>query len=100
MEKVVLAIYVVEHEGAEATDEPEDIGIIVEECTVLEYLRKVANGCASLFGVIYSLNLSYPKDLWYTFKFIQKVWMGLDGNKLSTKVLKKKLHEENAIKAG
>ncbi|XP_056295664.1 uncharacterized protein LOC130209821 isoform X2 [Pseudoliparis swirei] len=86
LEKVVLGIYIVEQEGAEATDAPEDVGIIIEGCTVLQDLRDVANGCAALFGLIYSLNLSYPKDLRYTFEFFQRVLMGLDGNKLSTKV--------------
>lgn len=86
LEKVVLGIYIVEQEGAEATDAPEDVCIIIEGCTVLQDLRDVANGCAALFGLIYSLNLSYPKDLRYTFEFFQRVLMGLDGNKLSTKV--------------
>lgn len=85
-EKVVWGIYVVQREGVEGTDPPEDVGIIVEGCTVLQHLRDVANGCATLFGLIYCLNLSYPKDLRYTFEFLQKVLMGLDGNKLSTKV--------------
>uniref|UniRef100_A0A667XD35 Uncharacterized protein n=1 Tax=Myripristis murdjan TaxID=586833 RepID=A0A667XD35_9TELE len=94
MEKAVLGIYVGGREGAEVTDPPEDVGIIVEGCAVLQDLRDMANGCACLFGLIYCLNLSYPKDLRYTFEFLQKVLMGLDGNKLSTKVqvLKNKLH--------
>lgn len=62
---------------------------------VLQDLRDVANGCAVLLGLIYSLNLRYPKDLTYTFKFLQKVLMHLDGNRLSSKVqvLKNRLLE-------
>jgi len=95
MEEVVLGVYTVKQQGAEPTDPPENVGVIVEGCTVLQELRDVANGCAALFGLIYCLNLSYPKDLRYTFEFLQKVVMGLDGNRLSTKVqvLKNKLHE-------
>lgn len=95
MENVVLGVYIVLQEGAEEKDPPEDVGVIIEGCTVLQDLRDVANGCAALFGWIYCLNLSYPKDLRYTFEFLQKVLMGLDGNKLSNKVqvLKNKLHE-------
>ena len=63
MEKVVLGIYAVQREGAEAADPLEDVGILVEECSVLQDLRDVANGFAALFGLIYCFNLSYPKDL-------------------------------------
>ena len=76
--KMVLGIYVVWHEGADSTD-PEDVGIVIEGCTVLQDLGDLANGCAVLLGLIYSLNLSYPKDLRYTFEFLQKVLMELDG---------------------
>ena len=95
MVEVVLGVYTVKQEGAEPTDPPEDVGVIVEGCTVLQELRDVANGCAVLFALIYCLDLSYPKDLRYTFEFLQKVVMGLDGNRLSTKVqvLKNKLYE-------
>ena len=72
MEKVVLGIYTVQREGAEGTDPPEDVDIIVEGYTVLQDLREVANGCAILFGLIYCLNLSHLKDLRYTFEFTSK----------------------------
>ncbi|XP_054863851.1 uncharacterized protein LOC111586893 isoform X2 [Amphiprion ocellaris] len=61
MEEKVMEIYVIRHEGAEPTESPEDVGIIIEGVEVLQDLRDVANGCAVLFGLIYSLNLTYPK---------------------------------------
>lgn len=90
-----MEIYVIRHEGAEPTEPPEDVGIIMEGVEVLQDLSDVANGCAVLLGLIYSLNLSYPNNLRYTFEFLQKVLMELDGNRLSTKVqvLKNRLHE-------
>lgn len=92
---MAMGIYVIQYEGAEPTDPPEDVGIIIEGAEVLQDLRDVANGCAFLLGLINSLNLSYPKDLRHTFEFLQKVLMELDGNRLSTKVqvLKNRLHE-------
>lgn len=95
MEKTVIGIYVIKHEGADASDPPEDVGIIVEGVTVLQDLGDVASAAALLFGVIYVLNLSYPSDLKYTFEFLQKVLMELDTHRLSAKVqvLKNKLLE-------
>lgn len=80
-----MGVYIVRHDGADASDPPEDVGVVIEGCTVLRDLREVANGCAVLFGLIL-FKLSYPKELRYTFEFLQKVFMELDGNKLSTKV--------------
>lgn len=73
MEEKVLEIYVIRHEGAEPTELPEDIGIIIERVEVPQDLRDVASGSAVLLGLIYSLNLSYPKDRRYMFEFLQKV---------------------------
>uniref|UniRef100_A0A3Q2X6R6 Uncharacterized LOC102290480 n=1 Tax=Haplochromis burtoni TaxID=8153 RepID=A0A3Q2X6R6_HAPBU len=94
-EQLTLGVYVVKHEGANSVDTPEDIGVIIEGCTVLQALSDVAKGCGLLLGLIYSLNLRYPKHLKYTFEFLQKVLMELDGNNLSMKVqvLKNKLLE-------
>ncbi|CAI5644311.1 unnamed protein product [Oreochromis niloticus] len=86
MEQLTLGVYVVRHEGANSAELPEDIGVIIEGCTVLQALSKVPRGCALLLELIYSLNLSYLKHLKYTFEFLQKVLMELDRNNLSMKV--------------
>ncbi|XP_039864506.1 uncharacterized protein LOC120735497 isoform X4 [Simochromis diagramma] len=93
LERMDLGVYKIIHEGAQPDDSLEDVGIIIERCTVLQDLHDVASGCALLFGLIYCLNLSYPKPRRYTFEFFQKVLMGLEDKKLSNKiqVLKNKL---------
>ena len=86
MEQTVIGIYVIKHPGADVDQLPEDVGIIVEGVQVLSGIKDVATACALLFGIIYSLNLSYPTDLRYTFEFIQKIVMELDTHRLSTKI--------------
>lgn len=43
MERLALGVYIVRH-GADASDPPEDVGVVIEGCTVLRDLREVANG--------------------------------------------------------
>ena len=58
----------------------------LEGVKVLDELRYVPFAVAMLPALIYALNLSYPRELKYTFEALQKIIMKLDGNKLSTKV--------------
>lgn len=83
----------VKHKFADVTDNPEDIGIVLEGVEVLSGLGNVALATAMLLGLIYSLNLTYPKELRYTFEVFQKVILELDSKKLSNKAqaLKTKL---------
>lgn len=67
-------------------DLPLDVRLIVEGVKVLKNLGDVTKACALLLGVIYSLTLSYPPDLKYTFEFFLKVLLGLDAQKLSHKI--------------
>ena len=53
---------------------------------VLHELRYVPFAVAMLLALVYALNLSYPRELRYTFEALQKIIMKLDGNKLSAKV--------------
>ncbi|XP_076748074.1 uncharacterized protein LOC143421845 [Maylandia zebra] len=95
MEKTLIGIYVIKPEGERDLDPAEDIGIIIEGVAVLRDLPDVATAVVLLFGLIYTLNMSYPSNLRYTFEFFQKVLMGLDAKKLSNKVqvLRNKLLE-------
>lgn len=95
MEQTVMGIYVVRHEGHEPLDDPEDIGVIIEGVDAISSVRSVAVATAMLFGLIYALNLSYPRELKSTFEVIQKVFFNLDGQRLSPKVqaLKNKMLE-------
>ncbi|KAI2647509.1 Actin filament-associated protein 1-like 1 [Labeo rohita] len=92
-DNLIKECMVIRCEGCEVGDGPADVGVVLEGVTALEGLGNVANGVALLIGLIYALNLSYPKELRYTFELLQKVFLELDGHKLSTKVqaLKTKL---------
>ncbi|XP_073348097.1 uncharacterized protein [Pagrus major] len=85
IEYTTVGIYVVKEHAS--SDEVEDIGIVLEGIKVLQDLDNVALAVAMLFGLMYVLNLSYPANLRYTFEVIQKIWIELDGDKLSNKAL-------------
>ncbi|XP_055085880.1 uncharacterized protein LOC117388188 isoform X2 [Periophthalmus magnuspinnatus] len=96
MPKTSIGIYAILHEGDDGgKEDPEDVGIIIEGVSVLQDLREVATAFPLLFGLMYVLNLNYPRDLKYTFEFYQKVLMELDNKKMSNKIqiLKNKLLE-------
>ncbi|XP_038575119.1 uncharacterized protein LOC119902824 [Micropterus salmoides] len=85
LEDTVVGIFVLKEHAS--SDEPEDIGVVLEGMKVLQDLDTLALAVAMLFGQIYALNLSYPADLRYTFEVVQKIFMELDGSKLSNKAL-------------
>lgn len=89
LESQVMKILVTK--GATASD-PASATIMIEGTEVVEGLN-VPRACALLMGLIYALNLSYPRELKYTFEVFQKVFLKLDGQKTTPKVtsLKQKL---------
>lgn len=90
-----MGVYVVQEDGGDPKDDPVDIGVLIEGMEVLSDLDSVAQACALLFGLIYCLNLSYPQELSYFFEVLQKIFLNLDGQRLSKKAqfLKNKLLE-------
>ncbi|KAE8278979.1 hypothetical protein D5F01_LYC22561 [Larimichthys crocea] len=71
--------------GADGED-PVDASIILEGMEMLSGCRNTANACVLLMGLVYALNLAYPTTLCYTFEAFQKLFLDLDGIKLSPKV--------------
>lgn len=68
------------------TSDPANARIILEGTEVLADLD-VPRACALLMGLIYALNLSYPKELKNTFEVFQKIFLELDDLKASPKVM-------------
>nr|XP_033931161.1 uncharacterized protein LOC117439358 [Pseudochaenichthys georgianus] len=90
IEKTTMGIFTLKTTASE-----DDVRIVLEGVTVIQDLETVAFASAMLLGLIYSLNLSYPKKLSCTFEVLQKIIMESDGGVLSYKAqsLKTKLHQ-------
>ncbi|XP_029138218.2 uncharacterized protein [Labrus bergylta] len=75
------------------SEDPEDIGIVVDGVKALTALKNFPRACSMLVGLTYAVDLAYPKELRYTFEVFQKLLLELDSSKLSPKVtsLKNKL---------
>ncbi|KAL3041426.1 hypothetical protein OYC64_019593 [Pagothenia borchgrevinki] len=88
-----MGVYVINKDGGEP-GHYDDVGIFVEGLIILDNIGSVARACAIMLGVIYTLNMAYPKELRYYYEFIQKVLLQMDGERLSPKVLglKNKIH--------
>ncbi|XDV26606.1 hypothetical protein PO909_030262 [Leuciscus waleckii] len=63
-----------------------DVALVLEEEIVLHDLKDVPNAFAFLIGLLYALNIDYPKDLKYAFEVIQKVIMNIGGDACSSRV--------------
>ncbi|KAF3855361.1 hypothetical protein F7725_023416 [Dissostichus mawsoni] len=84
----VMGIYTIRRNGDGG---PEDVGIVIEGIKVMENVGSVIVGLIMLLGLIYALDLSFPDNLKYTFEFLQKVVMNLDGHKLNAKIQQLKI---------
>ncbi|XP_067267074.1 uncharacterized protein [Chanodichthys erythropterus] len=76
-------------------EDPADVCVVIEGIKVLNGCGNRTTACILLMGLIYALNLEYPKKLKYTFEVFQNLFLKLDGAKLLKKVqsLKRKLME-------
>ncbi|XP_060776399.1 uncharacterized protein LOC132885891 isoform X2 [Neoarius graeffei] len=86
LEQLTMTVFVIWKEGEGVWEQPEDIGIVIEGVEVLNELTSVTSGCVLLLGLIYVLNLAYPKPLRFTFEVLQKIIVQLAQHKMSPKV--------------
>ncbi|CAM4554676.1 unnamed protein product [Leuciscus chuanchicus] len=60
-----------------------DVAVVLEEEIVLDGLKDVSNAFAVLMGLLYALDITYPKEVKYTFEVLQKVLMKIGGEACS-----------------
>ncbi|RXN38416.1 immunoglobulin light [Labeo rohita] len=65
--------------GADGKD-PVDVSIILEGKEILPGCHNTAKGCALLMGLIYALNLAYPRALRYTFEVFLETFSRIGWN--------------------
>lgn len=63
-----------------------DLSVVLEEAVVLFDLKDIPSALAMLMGLLFALNIDYPKELRYTFEVIQKILMNIGGGQCSSLV--------------
>ncbi|KAL6470589.1 hypothetical protein MHYP_G00217080 [Metynnis hypsauchen] len=64
-----------------------DFSVVLEEQIVLNGIRDFPpHAVAMLVGLLFALNIDYPKELRYTFEVIQKVLLNTGGEQCSARV--------------
>ncbi|XP_028433371.1 uncharacterized protein LOC114555277 [Perca flavescens] len=81
LEQTTMAIFITGKE--DPLHPPKNIKIVIEGTEVLNELPSFATAFAMVFGLIYTVNIKYQKRLQFTFEFVQKVLMELDGKKMT-----------------
>lgn len=67
--------------------------VVLEGDIVLHDIKDLSTVLAYLFGLLYALNIDYPKQMRYTFEAIQAIFFELGGSRCSQRIraLKTKL---------
>jgi hypothetical protein len=60
-----------------------DISVVLEEQIILHGIKDYSHAVVMLMGLLYALNIDYPKELQYTFEVIQKVLMNIGSENCS-----------------
>ncbi|GAA6101255.1 uncharacterized protein LOC113633890, partial [Tachysurus ichikawai] len=70
-----------------------DVALVIEEEVVMRHLTDIPNAFLNLMGLVYALNLDYPKEPKFTFEVIQWLFIGVGSDSCTARVhcLKTKL---------
>ncbi|XP_059400628.1 uncharacterized protein LOC132132271 [Carassius carassius] len=63
-----------------------NVTVVVEETVVLHNFKDVPSSFAMLLGIIYCVNLEYPRAMKYSFEFLQRVVMKIKPDQASARV--------------
>ncbi|XP_041855627.1 uncharacterized protein LOC121649117 [Melanotaenia boesemani] len=63
-----------------------DVSVVLEDQIILHGIKDYSHAVAMLMGLLYALNIDYPKELQHTFEVIQKVLMNIGGEHCSARV--------------
>ncbi|KAL7873971.1 hypothetical protein SRHO_G00049410 [Serrasalmus rhombeus] len=87
-----MGILEVVKESADPSRSLVNVAVVLEEEVVMDNLPDYTDVFILLFGLLYVINIEYPKDLKYTFEVVQKVFLHL-GNECTARAqsLKNKL---------
>lgn len=66
---------------------PREVKVFLQDQVVLQGTECWPDALLYLYGLLYVLQAEYPKGMTYTFEFIQKVLLNVDGQKLKPKTL-------------
>ncbi|CAL8303690.1 unnamed protein product [Arctogadus glacialis] len=75
-----------EGDNQDAFPEVFDVAVVVEENIVLHNFKDVPSSFTMLLGIIYCVNLEYPRAMKYSFEFLQKVVMKIKPDEASARV--------------
>ncbi|KAG5280196.1 hypothetical protein AALO_G00086090 [Alosa alosa] len=86
----ILTVY--KDDDASTSPTVRDVAVVLEGCIILHDLPDLQTAFAYLFGLLYAINIEYPKLLKYTFEAIQTIFFEL-GSRCSRRIrsLKTKL---------
>lgn len=88
----ILTVY--EDDDATRTPTVRDVAVVLEGAVILHDFPDLPTAFAYLFGLLYAINIEYPKMLRYTFEAIQAIFFEL-GARCSQRIksLKTKLSQ-------
>uniref|UniRef100_A0A4W5MGH3 Uncharacterized protein n=1 Tax=Hucho hucho TaxID=62062 RepID=A0A4W5MGH3_9TELE len=87
---VEIGIFVVV-DGAAADDpmpaDNVDVALVIEEQVIIHELHNVPSTFATLIGLLYCLNMDYPKCLRYAFEVVQKIFLKIGAENCTAKCM-------------
>ncbi|KAI9533068.1 hypothetical protein NQZ68_026621 [Dissostichus eleginoides] len=85
----VAILTVIEDDDAAISPNVRDVAVVLEGTIVLHDLPDLSTAFAYLFGLLYAMNIDYPKEMRYTFEAIQNIFYEL-GSRCSQRIRSRK----------